>query len=226
MRSLTPGAPRSSGIKTKDAPPAIVNRVFRALREHGTAAIPPATATEIARLKAEYGFFHWHLEFPGIFRVPGDAEPAVDPDTGWSGGFTCLLGNPPWDKVDFQDKKYFSKVEPSIAALAGQQRRRRIVEWEREDPDGAVQYRAARRKIKSTFLFASSSGAFPKSAKGLTLKGVTVLQIDQLFAERFATLAAPRGRVGCIIPTALATGAGGQYLFGDFTERGAVGCVF
>jgi hypothetical protein len=213
-------------IKTKDAPPAIVNRVFRAMQEHGTATIPPATVTEIARLKAEYGFFHWHLEFPGIFRVPGDAEPAVDPDTGWSGGFTCLLGNPPWDKVDFHDKKYFSKVEPSIAALAGQQRRRRIVEWEREDPDGAVQYRAARREIKSTFLFASSSGAFPKSAKGLTLKGVTVLQIDQLFAERFATLAAPRGRVGCIIPTALATGAGGQYLFGDFTERGAVASLY
>ena len=44
--------------KTKDAPPAIVNRVFRALREQGIAAIPPATATEIARLKSEYGFFH------------------------------------------------------------------------------------------------------------------------------------------------------------------------
>src|SRR5262249_23509420 len=85
-------------LKTRDAPPAIVNRVFRALREQGIAGIPPASATEIARLKSEYGFFHWHLEFPDIFRVPSGIDPSVDPAIGWSGGFSCLLGNPPWDK--------------------------------------------------------------------------------------------------------------------------------
>jgi hypothetical protein len=213
-------------LKTRDAPPAIVNRVFRALSEQGIAGIPPTTATEIARLKSEYGFFHWHLEFPDIFRVPCDTDPSVDPATGWSGGFTCLLGNPPWDKLDFEDKKYFSKVEPSIAALAGQKRRARITEWQQENPEQAVRYNAERRKIKSTFLFASSSGAFPLCAKGLTLMGVTKLQIDQLFAERFAALAAPVGRVGCIVPTSIATGAGAQYLFGDLTQRGAVSSLY
>ena len=90
----------------------------------------------------------------------------------------------------------------------------------------AARYRAARRKVKSTFLFASSSEAFPLCAKGLTVKGVNSLQTDQLFAERFATIAAPVGRIGCIIPTAIATGAGGQYLFRDFTERGAVASLY
>ena len=208
--------------KTKDAPPAIVNRVFRALRERGIEAIPPATATEIIRLKTDYGFFHWHLEFPDIFRVPGDADPTVDPDTGWSGGFTCLLANPPWDKLDFKDQEYFNALEPSIAAMAGQARRSRIAEWERERPDEGARYRAARRRVKATFLFASSSDAFPRCAEGLTAPGVNSLQTDQLFAELFAALSALTGRVGCIIPTAIATGAGGQYLFGDFTRRGAV----
>jgi N-6 DNA Methylase len=213
-------------LKTKDAPPAIVNRVFRALREQGIEGISPATATEIARLKSEYGFFHWHLEFPDIFLVPGDADPGVDPTTGWFGGFMCMLGNPPWDKVDFEDKKYFSTVEPSIAALAGQKRRARITEWERENMNEATRYQAARRKVKATFLFASSSGSFPECAKGLTVKGVNSLQTDRLFAERFAAITAPTGRVGCIIPTAIATGAGGQYLFRDFTERGAVASLY
>ena len=212
--------------KTKDAPPAIVNRVFRALREQGIAGIPPDTTTEIARLKSEFGFFHWHLEFPDIFRVPSEADGSVNLDTGWIGGFTCLLGNPPWDKVDFEDKKYFSTVEPSIAALTGQTRRSRITAWQRENPDEAARYRAARRKVKATFLFANSSGAFPLCAKGLTAKGVNSLQTDQLFAERFAAVAAPMGRIGCIIPTAIASGAGGQYLFGDFTERGAVASLY
>jgi Eco57I restriction-modification methylase len=212
--------------KTKDAPPAIVNRVFRALRKQGSAAIPPATATEIARLKSDFGFFHWHLEFPDIFRVPDSPDPGVDTAIGWSGGFTCLLGNPPWDKVDFEDKKYFSTVEPSIAALAGQARRDRIISWQRENPEQAVRYRATRRKIKATFLFASSSETFPLCAKGLTVKGVNSLQTDQLFAERFMTIAAPAGRLGCIVPTAIASGAGGQYLFGNFTNRGAVASLY
>ena len=47
----------------------MINRVFQALRERGSTAIPPATVTEIERLREEYGFFHWHLEFPGIFEV-------------------------------------------------------------------------------------------------------------------------------------------------------------
>jgi hypothetical protein len=212
--------------KTKDTPPAIVNRVFQALREQGITAIPPATTTEIARHKADYGFFHWHLEFPEIFRVPGDADPAVDPDTGWSGGFTCVLGNPPWDKVDFKDQEYFSTVEPSIAALAGQRRRTRIAEWEKENPDEGARYRVARRKVKAMFGFISNSGAYPLCAEGLKAPGVNSLQTDQLFAEHFAAITMPAGRIGCIIPTAIATGAGGQYLFADFTKRGGVTSLY
>ena len=163
---------------------------------------------------------------PGHLPRPTMATRHADRDTGWSGGFTCVLANPPWDKVDFEDKKYFSVVEPSIADMAGQARRVRIAEWEKEHEDEGKRYRSARRKVKGTFGFASSSGAYPRCAKGLTAPGVNSLQTDQLFAERFATITAPTGRVGCIIPTAIATGAGGQYLFGDFTERGAVASLY
>src|SRR6266567_2623672 len=206
-------------IKREDAPPAIVNRVFTALKEKGRSALPPPTATEIERLRKEYSFFHWHLEFPGIFHVEDD-NPHADLDTGWSGGFSCMLANPPWDKVDFEDKKYFSVIEPSIAAMSGQGRRTRITEWEREHPEDGERYRAARRRVKSTFLFASTSKAYPNCALGLKEPGVNSLQTDMLFAELFATIAAPVGRVGCIIPTAIATGAGGQHLFRSFTGRG------
>jgi hypothetical protein len=212
-------------IKREDAPPAIVNRVFRRLKEEGRASLPPATATEIDRLRAEYSFFHWHLEFPDIFRV-ADNNLDADPDTGWSGGFSCVLANPPWDKVDFEDKKYFSVVEPEIALITGQDRRRRIEEWEEEHPGEAGRYRAARRKVKGTFGFASTSEAYPWCAKGLTAPGVNSLQVDQLFTERFAAITAPGGRVGCIIPTAIATGAGGQFLFGDFAQRSAVASLY
>lgn len=133
-----------------------------------------------------------------------------------------MLANPPWDKVDFEDKKYFPKIEPSIAEISGLARRDRIAEWMAENLDAGAKYRTERRKVKSSFLFYGSSWAFPLTGKGLSIKGVTSLNLNHLFAERFTAIAAPTGRVGCIIPTSLATGAGAQYLFGDLTQRGAI----
>ncbi|MFJ6568824.1 Eco57I restriction-modification methylase domain-containing protein [Streptomyces sp. NPDC091292] len=219
--------------KTQDAPAPVTHEVFQDLRDPEGRSASKATHDEIDELRDLYHFFHWHLEFPEVFMVPerADAGDAVDPATGWAGGFSCVVGNPPWDKVDFEDKKYFSVVEPSIAAIAGTARRTRIAEWEAENeeagnPEAGRRYRTARRMVKSTFLFAGGSGAFPLCAKGLTAKGVNSLQTDQLFAERFATIAAPRSRFGCILPTAIATGAGAQYLFSDFTRRGAVAALY
>ena len=214
--------------KTKDAPAPVTHEVFQALRDPKARSASKATHDEIDALRDLYRFFHWHLEFPEVFTVPEQvgAGDAVDPVTGWAGGFSCVVGNPPWDEVSFDDKEYFSVVEPTIAKTAGAARRRKIVDWCETNPDAGKSYRDARRKVKSAFNFWGSSGVFPLCGRGLSVKGVTVLQFDQLFAERFATIAAPRSRYGCIIPTAIATGAGSQYLFGNFTQRGAVAALY
>ncbi|GIH68126.1 Eco57I restriction-modification methylase domain-containing protein [Sphaerimonospora thailandensis] len=221
--------------KTKDAPPAITDAVFRALQDPDGTAASQATNDEIVRLSREYRFFHWHLEFPDVFTVPDDGsdaamdaatDGAVDPATGWAGGFSCVLGNPPWDKVDFEDKKYFSVIDPEIAAIAGVDRRLEIAIWADKNPEAGKRYWAERRKVKSTFHFAGDSGVFPLCAKGLSVKGVNSLQTDQLFTERFASIAAPEGRFGCVIPTAIATGAGAQHLFSDLTQRGAIASLY
>ena len=79
--------------KTPDAPPAIVNRVLLDLRERGAEGVLPETHREIGRLRDEHVFFHWHLEFPDIFRVS-------DGETRWRGGFSCVLSAPPREKID------------------------------------------------------------------------------------------------------------------------------
>ena len=79
--------------KTPGAPPAVVNRVLLDLREQGAEGILPETLAEIGRLRGAHGFFHWHLEFPDVFRV-GEGE------TRWRGGFSCVLSAPPPDKID------------------------------------------------------------------------------------------------------------------------------
>jgi hypothetical protein len=216
--------------KAADAPPPVTEDVFRAMQDPEASAAEKATYEEIERLRREYRFFHWHLEFPEIFAVSDTPDAGLNRDTdsgnGWTGGFSCVLGNPPWDKVDFEDKKYFSVVEPSIAAISGLARRNRIAQWTMDYPEAGAHYKAARRKVKSTFLFAGSSGAFPLCSRGLSLKGVTMLQTDHLFAERFTSIASPTGRYGCIIPTTIATGAGAQYLFRSFASRGAIASLY
>ncbi|CAL9341414.1 hypothetical protein SUDANB106_00284 [Streptomyces sp. enrichment culture] len=218
-------------FKREDAPPAITHKVFRGLEDPEGDSAPQSTHNEIVRLRDQYTFFHWHLEFPEVFTVPegGDASPAagsVSPATGWAGGFSCVVGNPPWDKVDFEDKKYFSVVAPEIAEISGTARRTRIAEWERENPEAGKRYRQARRTVKGTFHFAGDSGVFPLCAKGLTVKGVNSLQTDTLFAERMVNVVASEGRPGLVLPTAIATGAGSQYLFADFTGRGALASLY
>ncbi|MEV7724863.1 DNA methyltransferase [Streptomyces sp. NPDC087917] len=213
--------------KTDTAPAPVTQRVFLALRDSegssdGTGA-RRETHKEIYRLAEEYRFFHWHLEYPEVFTVPDDpAAPEVDPVTGWAGGFDCVLGNPPWDKVDFEDKKYFSIVEPRLAAVAGTARRTEIAKWAAENPEEGAHYHSARRRVKSSFLFMGSSGAYPQLRRGLSVKGVNSLQTDQLFTERFVSVTTPKGRCGTVVPTQIATGAGAQFLFQDLTRRGAV----
>ncbi|GHC54839.1 DNA methyltransferase [Streptomyces violaceochromogenes] len=218
-------------VKSEEAPPAITHKVFRGLEDPEGDAAPQSTHDEIVRLRDQYAFFHWHLEFPEVFAVPenGDVPTgagSVDSGTGWAGGFSCVVGNPPWDKVDFEDKKYFSVVAPEIAEISGTARRTRIVEWERENPEAGRRYREARRAVKGAFHFAGDSAVFPLCAKGLTAKGVNSLQTDTLFAERMANVVAPEGRFGLILPTAIATGAGSQYLFADFTQRGVLASLY
>jgi hypothetical protein len=79
--------------KTPDAPPAIVNRVLLDLREREAEGILPETLAEIDRLRGEHRFFHWHLEFPDVFRVS-------ESEIRWRGGFSCVLSAPPREKID------------------------------------------------------------------------------------------------------------------------------
>ena len=90
--SPTPGAPPSSAPKTTDAEP-ITHDTLDAIW-------PPERPMSRGRQRwrrspPRHRLFHWHLEFPEIFRVPDDG-PANTP-TGWSGGFSAVLGNPPWE---------------------------------------------------------------------------------------------------------------------------------
>src|SRR5206468_3284651 len=97
-------------LKTEDSPRAVTQKIFLALGDPDDEGIPAATHDEIVRVRDQYRFFHWHLEFPEVFTVPDAGQTAtVNSATGWAGGFSCVLGNLPWDSVELKEQEFFEQ---------------------------------------------------------------------------------------------------------------------
>jgi len=57
--------------------------------------------TQVEKLADRFRFFHWELNFADIFRE--------------AGGFDLILGNPPWLKVEWEEKGILGEADPKIA---------------------------------------------------------------------------------------------------------------
>ena len=80
----------------------------------------------VSNLTRQYRFFHWHVEFPHIFRV-GNGAAGIDPPTGWAGGFSCVIGNPPWERVKLQEQEFFASRSPMIANVSNASERKKLI---------------------------------------------------------------------------------------------------
>ncbi|MCC7277869.1 MAG: class I SAM-dependent DNA methyltransferase [Chromatiaceae bacterium] len=68
---------------------------IKRLREHFPRVI------QVEALASRFRFFHWELNFADIFRA--------------CGGFDLILGNPPWLKVEWEEKGILGEADPKIA---------------------------------------------------------------------------------------------------------------
>ncbi|MFF5857736.1 Eco57I restriction-modification methylase domain-containing protein [Streptomyces sp. NPDC012751] len=205
--------------KWEGAPEAPTDQAFRALRSRNQSAVPDATHAEILRLRDQYRFFHWHLEFPEVFAVP-ESGVGVQPGTGWSGGFNAVVGNPPWDQIQLDAREFFATREPEITAATSTSARNKMIRTlEEARPELFSEFMAAQRENDGIKHFAHESGRFPLSAFGR-------LNTYSLFAESARFLTSPTGRSGQIIPTGIATDSFNQYFFRDLVERNSLAALF
>jgi hypothetical protein len=201
--------------KWEGAPEAPTDQVFRALRGRDQSAVPDATHAEILRLRDQYSFFHWHLEFPEVFSVP-ESGAGVQQGTGWAGGFNAVVGNPPWERVKLQEQEFFAQRDPRIAEAKNAAARKRLIAELRDDRDGArlyVEFEAAKRRSEGESHFLRTSARFPLTGRG-------DINTYAVFTETDRTLTGPRGRTGVIVPTGIATDATTQFLFKDLITKG------
>ncbi|MER7079098.1 Type II restriction/modification system, DNA methylase subunit YeeA [Saccharopolyspora kobensis] len=196
--------------KSPDAPRAVTADIFRDLQEPEVAAASQATHDEIARLRDQYRFFHWHLEFPDVFTV-SDSGSGVDEVSGWSGGFSCVLGNPPWERIKLQEQEFFAQRDEVIATARNAAARKKLIAELKGDPDRKdlyVEFEVAKRKAEGESHFLRIGGRYPLTGRG-------DINTYAVFAETDRTLVGPHGRMGVIVPTGIATDATTQHFFRD-----------
>ncbi|MBJ6622583.1 Eco57I restriction-modification methylase domain-containing protein [Streptomyces sp. DHE17-7] len=208
-------------IKTPEAPRPVTHALFKALEDPNAQNVPAETEVEIRQLRRQFSFFHWHLEFPEVFSVPEDGR-GVSAATGWAGGFDCVVGNPPWDSVDFREQEFFAQRAPEIAEASRTAVRKKMIDALKESPDTLPLYKefeAGKRKVYAESHFLRRSGRVPLTGQGN-------LNTYAVFTETDRILLGPKGRAGVIVPTGIATDARTQHFSGDLVRRGSIAALY
>ncbi len=145
----------------------------------------------------------WKAAFPEVF---SRAE----------GGFDCVVGNPPWERLKLQEREFFSFSAPEIAeAVSAAERRKLIAKLEKGNPELFALYTQAGQAAERVLDYARSSGRFPLTGKG-------DVNTYMLFAELARSLVAPRGRVGLLVPSGIATDDTTKDFFAELVDSKAL----
>lgn len=87
------------------------------------------------QLAEEKHFFHWCLEFPEVFEV---------------GGFDCILGNPPWERIKLQEKEFFASRSAAIANAVNKAAREKLIkELPNKNPELAQAWEETRHDAEA-----------------------------------------------------------------------------
>jgi len=172
--------------------------------EHRTAGAP-------ARLRGEaQSAFCWELEFPEVFY---DGQGGRRPDA----GFSCVLGNPPWDKIKPERDGFYLQFDPLIRQLQGTEKNRRIERLHRDRPEVLAEwerYEADQKGLGSVLLkggiYAHQTAEVEEEVEGddgeVTVKRKTTggdPDLYKFFLERAWQLAADGETVGLVMSSGL-----------------------
>ncbi|MEH2071968.1 MAG: hypothetical protein V7K47_28095 [Nostoc sp.] len=157
------------------------------------------------KLAEEKHFFHWCLEFPEVFE---------------QGGFNCVLGNPPWERIKLQEKEFFASQSAEIANAVNKAAREKLIkELPKKNPELAQAFEEAKHDAEAQSKFIRESDRFPLTAVG-------DINTYAIFAETTRKLISSDGRVGVIVPTGIATDDTCKKFFGDLTQKQALASLY
>lgn len=143
-------------------------------------------------LVAEEKFLNWQVAFPGIWSNWEEDE--------LIGGFHAVIGNPPWDVMEFEDVPWFAARNQAIALEQSDAKRKRKIEDLKKSHDPLYRHYqvAAQRLAAGVKLVRSKSSDYSMLNSGK-------INLYKLFTERASSLIRSSGVVGFLVPTGIAT---------------------
>lgn len=153
--------------------------------------------TEVKRISEEQRFFHWCVEFPEVFAA--------------NKGFDVMCGNPPWDKLQMEEEKWFAGKNEDIVKAANQaDRKKKIVKLQTSSPELYNEFIQACNNITNQSSFVKNSGRFPLTAVGK-------LELSSLFAE--LCLSFSKEAWGLVVPRGIITDIGNQFFVSKLIDE-------
>lgn len=154
--------------------------------------------TEVRRIADEQRFFHWCVEFPEVFAA--------------NKGFDVMCGNPPWDKIKVEDKKWFESHGRADIVNAGtaSQRKEAIAELPSTDPILYKEYTKDLADAEALSRFVRLAGRFDLTATG-------DIDLYPMFAE--LCLSFSKEAWGLILPTGIAINDSNKSFFAKLIEE-------
>lgn len=161
--------------------------------------VPPEVTSAAQALCRQHSVFHWWLAFPQVAA---------------QGGFSVMLGNPPWEMLQLDPQEFFAAEAPSIANAQHMAAREKLIAaLKTERPHLYARYWAAVRATEAVQSFVHASGRYPHSGFGR-------INLASLFAETVlqATSLQKSGRAGMVLPSGIATDSFTQHLFNAIAD--------
>ena len=153
--------------------------------------------TAVNQCSNDLRFFHWCVEFPEVFA--------------YDGGFDVMCGNPPWDKLQMEDEKWFVGKDMDIVNAANQNARDRLIaKLEETNPPLFLSYKQARKDIANQINFVKNSNRFK-------LTSVGKIDYFPLFAELCLNNSSQAW--GLVMPTGIATNDSSKDFFSKLVDE-------
>ena len=161
--------------------------------------------TEVKRMAEEQRFFHWCVEFPEVFAA--------------NKGFDVMCGNPPWDKIKVEDKKWFESHGRADIVNAGtaSQRKKAIADLPVSDPILYKEYTKALADAEALSRFVRLAGRFDLTATG-------DIDLYPMFAE--LCLSFSKEAWGLVLPTGIAVNDSNKAFFSKLIDENRLVSIY
>lgn len=160
-------------------------------------------------LVTEERFLNWEVAFPGVWRE-WDAER--------SGGFDAVIGNPPWDVMEFEDVPWFEARNREVALATSTPARESLIK----------KLRDAEHPLWLEFVQANArmDDATRMARAGYEWLNTGKLNLYKLFVERSIKLVHGDGLVGLLVPSGICLDKYSARFFSRLATSGNIKSLF